>query len=219
MAFFKKNRVQQDIDSFKTMQEGLGRASRKGQPNQQEAPTNSSAANQHLQGMGESTGEPTVSELTSSASDHQHSIVSSEATWEGKLRTEASARIEGTISGEIEAGDTVFIAKSAHVQANVNARRVVVAGELEGQITCREQLVVEQTGRLKGKVSTKTIVIEEGAVVQSQIHMLRDKESMPASSKEPILAGDRVSSSMVKASNGQPKSGQTGPSATKPVEL
>jgi cytoskeletal protein CcmA (bactofilin family) len=104
--------------------------------------------------------------------EEQVSVVSANATWEGTLRTEGSIKVAGKLNGEIEAGETVFVAAGARVQANVRARRVIVGGELEGQITCHDQLVVERSGRLGGKVTTATLVIEEGAIVQSQIEML-----------------------------------------------
>lgn len=76
------------------------------------------------------------------------------------------------MSGSIEAGETVFVAVGACVRADVRARRVIVGGDLEGHITCQEQLVVEHSGRLGGKVNTTTLIVEEGAVVRSQIEML-----------------------------------------------
>ncbi|HEX2923801.1 MAG TPA: polymer-forming cytoskeletal protein [Chloroflexota bacterium] len=189
VGLFFKNRVQQDIDDFKGMQVGLRPAGRTtGRTDQNGTPLDPLAASQL---MSEKDAK-IIDELTSSMSDHLHTIVSGEATWEGKLRTDASARIEGTVSGEIEAGETIFIAKGAQVHANVHARRVIIAGQLEGQVTCREQLVVERSGRLLGRVSTKTIVIAEGAIVQSQIQMVRGKEPAQAVAKEPRPRSDSV---------------------------
>jgi cytoskeletal protein CcmA (bactofilin family) len=169
LGVFFKNRVQQDIDSFKGMQEGLRRVGYVTDQFNQVGVTDDSATARES-GL-ESEAKP-VNELTSNGSEHAHTIVSGNASWEGNLKTETSARIEGTVRGEIEAGETIFIAKGAKVCANVHARRVIVAGELEGQVSCREQLVVEKSGRLAGSVSTKAIVIAEGAIVQSQIQML-----------------------------------------------
>lgn len=217
--FFKKNKMQQEIDSFKRMQNGLSAASLADRSEQRGTPMVLSAASVGASDAHDKVGEPMVKEPTSGGSDHQHSIVSGEATWEGKLRTDASVRIEGTISGEIEAGETVFIAKGSHARANVQARRVIVAGELEGQITCREQLVVEQSGRLEGKVSTKTIVILEGAVVQSQIQMLRGDEPAQTAARESIPWGDIVPSPLGKPGSQRSKPGQAGSLETKSIEL
>ncbi len=192
---FFKNRGQQDSDDFKGTQEGLRSAgSTTGRPDRWATPTDSSAVSLRPSQIDVRPIDSSVGELAGMGGNQQHTIVSGEATWEGKLRTETSARIEGTISGEIEAGETVFIAKGAQVRANVHARRVIVAGELEGQVTCRDQLVVEQSGRLAGKVSTKTIVIAEGAVVQSQIKMLRGNEPARTRAKESGPRGETVPS-------------------------
>lgn len=218
-VFFKKNQMQKEIDSFKRMQDGLSPASRNGRTDQRGGSTGASTAGPQLSGMSEGVGEPYVAEFAGRAGDHLHSVVSGEATWEGKLRTEASVRIEGTISGEIEAGDTVFIAKGAHARANVHARLVIVAGELEGQINCREQLVVEKSGRLKGEVSTKTIVVQEGAVVQSKIQMLRGNEPAQAMAKESMSREDNASSPLGKTNDHWHLPDQAAGTKTKPVEL
>jgi cytoskeletal protein CcmA (bactofilin family) len=187
---FLKNREKQHNDDVKGVQEGLRSAgATTGRPEPGATPIEAPTARQRTFPADARIVDSTVGEFTGSASDVQHTIVSGEATWEGKLRTEASARIEGTISGEIEAGETIYIAKGAQVRANVHARRVIVAGELEGQVTCHDELVVEESGRLAGRVSTKTIVVAEGAVVQSQIQMLRGKEPVQAMGKEAFHAG------------------------------
>ena len=51
-------------------------------------------------------------------------------------------------------------------------RHVVVAGELSGEIVCRGRLQLMPTGRLRGKVSTQTLVINEGAIYEGQLEML-----------------------------------------------
>lgn len=184
---FFKSRVQRDIEDFKAMQDAALRIAKPEESSdQQSVSTDDPSTGQHAPKLDDEAIDRIIKGLTNGANEHQQSVVSADATWEGKLRTKGSARIDGEISGEVEAGETVLIARGARVRANIHARQVIIVGDMEGQITCREQLVVEQSGRLGGKVSTKTLVIQEGAIVHSQIQMLRDNELVQARAKGTI---------------------------------
>ena len=180
--FFKKSRMERDIEDFKAMQERAA----------QRANATESSSHPDAEHPVPVSGDPAAHDPLRSPArgedDQRQTVVGVDTTWEGKLKTDGSARIEGAVSGEVEAGETVFIERGANVRANVQARRVIVGGAIEGRIICREQLVVERSGRLAGEVKTKTLVIEEGAVVHSQIQMLRDDEPLRARGKNPSAA-------------------------------
>ena len=110
------------------------------------------------------------------------SVVSAGSTWQGTLKLDGSVRVEGHLSGEIEARDTVHVAESAHVDAKVNASFVVIAGQFQGQVQCSERLELMPSSRITGELTTKSLVIHEGAFIDGQIHMITDK-SVAGSSK------------------------------------
>ena len=175
---FFKSRVGRDIDRFAAEQEKAAQqqAKRAERPEQESVTTSNSVATQPAPTVVNQTVDTAVLGPKNRTGEQQQSMVGADATWEGKIRTEGSARIEGQLSGEVEAGETVYIEKGARVRANIHARRVIIGGDMEGEIECREQMVVQRTGRLGGQASTRTLIIEEGAIVHSQIKMLRDEK-------------------------------------------
>lgn len=99
------------------------------------------------------------------------SLIARNASWDGQLYAEGDIRIEGALQGAIEAHETVFIAQDARVKAKVRARNIVIAGEFDGEIICEEKLEVLPTGSIAGQVSASTLVIHEGAFVDSRFAM------------------------------------------------
>lgn len=82
---------------------------------------------------------------------------------DGKLTTKGSIRIEGKMKGTIIAEGDVFIGESGEVNSNIEARNIVIAGKVEGNVTAKEKLEILAAGRLEGDIKSKRLVIEEGA--------------------------------------------------------
>jgi cytoskeletal protein CcmA (bactofilin family) len=101
----------------------------------------------------------------------QSSVVSLGSSWQGSLKIEGSVRVEGQITGEIDAKETVFVAESAQVDAKVRAAFVVIAGEFQGEVHCTEKLEITPTGRVRAELTTKSLIVHEGAFLEGQIRM------------------------------------------------
>ena len=70
---------------------------------------------------------------------------------------------------EIACEKTLTIGEPARIHASVNSTSVVVAGEVEGDITATDQVTLTKTARLQGNIRTKHIAIEKGAQFHGQI--------------------------------------------------
>jgi cytoskeletal protein CcmA (bactofilin family) len=103
--------------------------------------------------------------------DARTGIVAADSVWSGKLLAQGSLQVYGQIEGELTAGDEVFVAEGAHVNAQVNARVVVVAGVVEGTISCSVRLEVLRTGRVSGDVTAPSLVVHEGATIEGDLRM------------------------------------------------
>jgi cytoskeletal protein CcmA (bactofilin family) len=98
-------------------------------------------------------------------------VVFQDCTIDGRLQSQGSIHIQGKVSGQVQAGDTVYVAKEARVEASIQAATVIVAGEVVGDITCSGKLEVIPTGRISGEVDAGRLVIHEGAYVNSAFKM------------------------------------------------
>lgn len=99
------------------------------------------------------------------------SLIDRHSAFEGTFRTERDLRIEGDVKGSVVCQGLVFVAQGATVDATVEAENVTVAGDLNGEITCRGRLQILPSGRMRGKVSTGSLVINEGAFYEGELQM------------------------------------------------
>jgi cytoskeletal protein CcmA (bactofilin family) len=106
--------------------------------------------------------------------DQCASVIFADTTCEGTFKTSSSVRIEGQLSGEVEAGNTIHVAEGARVNAKMRASFIVIAGTVEGQIECDELLELKPTSHISGEITTKSVSIHEGAFFEGQMHMVRN---------------------------------------------
>ena len=89
----------------------------------------------------------------------------------GKLVFEGTARIEGQVEGEITAQETLTIGEAAVVKARITGGTVIVHGQVTGDITARTRIELRAPCRVVGNVSTPSLVIQEGSVLEGQCSM------------------------------------------------
>ncbi len=89
----------------------------------------------------------------------------------GKLSFATPTRIEGKLKGELRATDLVIIGPQAVVQANVHAQKLIVLGEVRGQVEGATRVEICAGGRLFGDIDTKCLVVQEGATFEGRSRM------------------------------------------------
>src|SRR6184192_3881671 len=89
----------------------------------------------------------------------------------GKLSFATPTRIEGKLKGELRASDLVVVGAQAVVQANVHAEKLVVLGEVRGQVQGATRIEICAGGRLYGDIETKCLVVQEGATFEGRSKM------------------------------------------------
>jgi len=109
-----------------------------------------------------------------SAPDDQNesmSVIDRFSSFDGTYQSTRDVRIEGQVKGTIECQGTVHIAQGANVDARIEADNISVAGDLDGDINCRGRLQILPSGKVRGKINTVTLVINEGAHYEGQLEM------------------------------------------------
>jgi cytoskeletal protein CcmA (bactofilin family) len=89
----------------------------------------------------------------------------------GKLSFATPTRIEGKLKGELRASDLLVIGAQAVVQANVQAEKLVVLGEIRGHVQGASRVEICAGGRLYGDIETKCLVVQEGATFEGRSKM------------------------------------------------
>ena len=98
-----------------------------------------------------------------------------------KIKGEISGRedlfLVGTFEGKIHiAGGSFTVGPNAHVNAEIEAREIIVRGEVIATLKAGERVQVWSTGSVTGDMETRGIVIEEGAVLRGKVDIhLKDQ--------------------------------------------
>ena len=122
------------------------------------------------------------------------SVIDRFSNFDGTFHSNRDLRIEGEVKGTIECQGTLFVAQGANVTARVEAENISVAGDLNGDIRCRGRLQLMPSGRLRGKVTTETLVINEGAYYEGQLEMASPDERLKPPSPRPLPSLNAASS-------------------------
>jgi cytoskeletal protein CcmA (bactofilin family) len=79
-----------------------------------------------------------------------------------------NGHVEGTISVPEH---TLFVGPQATLDADVQARAIVVAGTLRGNVTARERFELQEHGSLEGTLEAPRIHVREGALLRAKVAM------------------------------------------------
>src|SRR5688572_6268714 len=80
--------------------------------------------------------EPAAAPMQEAAASGNESLIAQEDIFEGTLRTANGVRVLGTVNGTIESQRYVRVEEGAHVEADITAQEVVIAGIYRGNLTC-----------------------------------------------------------------------------------
>ena len=89
----------------------------------------------------------------------------------GKLSFATATRIEGKLKGEIRSSDILVIGPSAVVQATIRADRLIILGQVHGEVQGATRIQICAGGKLFGDVETGGLVIEEGGLFEGHCRM------------------------------------------------
>jgi cytoskeletal protein CcmA (bactofilin family) len=88
---------------------------------------------------------------------------------EGRMVVNKSIRLDGVIEGSIESSTdtlvTVAIGHTGLVHGDVRAHRVLVNGQVDGNIYAREKCELLETSKVKGDIHYGLLGIEHGAEI------------------------------------------------------
>ncbi len=99
------------------------------------------------------------------------SFVGRGAFFEGKLAFGGTIRIDGHLRGEVRGDGTLIVGETGTLEASVDVGSLVVLGTAIGQIVAKERVRVAPLGRVEGRISAPTLVVEDGAIVCAKVDM------------------------------------------------
>jgi len=100
------------------------------------------------------------------------SILSSDLTVVGNLRTTGDIQVEGTVEGDIRA-HLLTVGESATIRGEIVADDIVVNGRVVGRVRGLK-VRLTSTARVEGDIIHKTIAIESGAHFEGSVQRQED---------------------------------------------
>lgn len=94
----------------------------------------------------------------------------------GKLTFEGASTIEGEVEGEIVSNGNVTVGQNATVKGKIVASSVLVQGKVMANVQAEKRLEIQPPGVVMGDVSTVSLVIGDGAILEGHCSMKKEKE-------------------------------------------
>jgi cytoskeletal protein CcmA (bactofilin family) len=102
-------------------------------------------------------------------SETKESLIASDITIEGKIEGSGHVRIAGRFKGDVNVQGDLSIEKDAKVAGGVRAKKVTLAGELEGNIDAAAQVELLQGGVLVGDLKAGSLTVAAGSRMRGQV--------------------------------------------------
>jgi cytoskeletal protein CcmA (bactofilin family) len=104
----------------------------------------------------------------SDGSGSEVTVVGQGARLEGSIVSAGSLRVDGQVKGTINADGDVTLSPQSQVEADIEASNVTVAGRFTGNINVKNRAELSRGGRVDGNITSKTLVVSEGALFSGQ---------------------------------------------------
>ncbi len=101
-------------------------------------------------------------------------LIGSNATFDGSLKTSGLLRIDGVFNGDIEVTGDIVVGQEGRIIGNVKTSNIEISGSVEGNIVATDQLKISSTGRLFGDIEVSSFIVEEKAIFDGKCKMKKD---------------------------------------------
>ena len=132
------------------------------------------------------------------------SLVSENIRIEGELGGEENILINGRVLGTIKLNGDIVVGQSGVVEADIEGNTIVIQGTVKGNVTARNHLEIQATGKMIGDITSRSIDIKEGSTFEGRSRMIKPGRTEPppavppttpqtpaATAEKPVNAGSK----------------------------
>ena len=105
-------------------------------------------------------------------------IIAQGITFTGTIRGEGVIQVEGVVEGEFDMTGAVVVAESGLMRGPAGGEGVRVAGRVEGNVHAREHMRLESSGSLDGDVTTASLVVEDGGILNGRCTTVKPQPAL-----------------------------------------
>jgi len=115
----------------------------------------------------------------------KESLIAADLSIEGKIQGAGHIRIAGRFKGDVQVEGDLTVELGAKLNGAVRARRVVIAGELEGNIESAARVELLDTGVMVGDIKAGIVTVAAGSRMRGQVEFGWDDKDAGTSAAEP----------------------------------
>jgi cytoskeletal protein CcmA (bactofilin family) len=105
-----------------------------------------------------------------------NAFLGKDTEFEGKLSFAGAVRIDGRFRGEITKGETLIVGENAIVDSDIYVSRIIIKGEVRGNIHADERVEIYAPARVTGNLKTPILVVDEGVLFDGSCKMEAEAE-------------------------------------------
>ena len=106
-----------------------------------------------------------------------NAFLGANTVYNGKLQFDGAVRIDGRFSGEVHSEGALIIGKDATIDGEIFVGELILAGTFSGTAHVRNHTLVHKTGVLQGTLYTPCLTVENGGILDAQLHMSHLEEN------------------------------------------
>ncbi len=115
----------------------------------------------------------------------QSSLVGKTLLVKGEIYSEEEILIEGRVQGKITVKNRVIIGHGGDVEAEIDARDVVIKGKVKGNVRGSQRVEIVPSGMLHGDIHSPRVVIADSGIFEGNIEMRSHDEKNKAGDEKP----------------------------------
>ncbi|MBH5319933.1 polymer-forming cytoskeletal protein [Paenibacillus sp. GSMTC-2017] len=120
--------------------------------------------------------------------DSTDTLIGEGTVFEGKIKSEASIRIEGKVIGDIISSGDIVIGEKGCANSNITARDLVLAGNLNGDARVTGKLTICSSGILNGNLTAQSLIIEPGGIFNGSSKMTASNTTPSSQAQKELKA-------------------------------
>lgn len=126
---------------------------------------------------------PATRPATTSERELKESLIAADLTIEGKIEGAGHIRIAGKFKGDVNVQGDLTIENGAKLSGGVRAKKVIIAGELEGNIESALRVELLASGVLIGDVKAGSLTVAAGSRMRGQADFGWDETKATSSNR------------------------------------